>query len=451
MTAQPLAGPYAPAPHPVPDDAPAAARELVERHREALEAALRAVSTREYHSRYPESPSPRVYGEGAAEAGQRAFEAHLTRRFDELSGQPATDAWVGSEVSPYGPALRVGYPHPDVPALMAAVTRGQAAWRDAGAEVRAAVCLEAVDRIHARSFEMAHAVMHTSGQPFVMAFQAAGPHAQDRALEAVAYALFEQRRVPASVVWEKPAKGEPLRMVKDYRVVPRGVALVIGCNTFPTWNSYPGLFASLATGNAVLVKPHPKAVLPLAISVAAARDVLAEAGFDPNLITLVAEQPGEKIAAELALRPEVKIIDFTGSSAFGEWLEENARQAQVYTEKAGVNTIVIDSTDDYTGMLNNVAFSLSLYTGQMCTAPQNLLIPRDGITADGEHTSFDQVTADLAGAVDALLGEEKRAVEILRAVVNDDVLGRIDGATGTGKVVLASRAVDHPAFPGATI
>ena len=108
MTAEPLAGPYAPAPHPVPADAPAAARELVDRHREALEAALRAVSTREFHSRYPESPSPRVYGEGAADAGQRAFEAHLTRRFDELADQPATDAWCGSEVSPFGPASRKG-------------------------------------------------------------------------------------------------------------------------------------------------------------------------------------------------------------------------------------------------------------------------------------------------------------------------------------------------------
>ena len=33
-------------------------------------------------------------------------------------------------------------------------------------------------------------------------------------------------------------------MTKTFHVVPRGVALVIGCNTFPTWNSYPGLFAS---------------------------------------------------------------------------------------------------------------------------------------------------------------------------------------------------------------
>ena len=63
-------------------------------------------------------------------------------------------------------------------------------------------------------------------------------------------------------------------MQKDYRIVPRGVALVIGCNTFPTWNAYPGLFASLVTGNPVIVKPHPRAVLPLAIIGGGRREVL---------------------------------------------------------------------------------------------------------------------------------------------------------------------------------
>ena len=81
-------------------------------------------------------------------------------------------------------------------------------------------------------------------------------------------------------------------MEKTFTVVPRGVALVIGCNTFPTWNSWPGLFASLVTGNSVVVKPHPSAVLPLAITVQVCQEVLAEAGFDPHLVTLAAEEPG---------------------------------------------------------------------------------------------------------------------------------------------------------------
>src|SRR4051812_31084837 len=458
MTAQPLAGPYAPAPHPVPDDAPAAARELVGRHREALEAALRAVSSREYHSRYPESPSPRVYGEGAAEAGQQAFEAHLTRRFEELADQPAIDGWVGDEVSPFGPALRVEYPHPGLPELLRAVTRGQSAWRDVGPEVRAAVCLEALDRIHARTFEIAHAVMHTSGQPFVMAFQAGGPHAQDRALEAIAYALYEQRRVPASAVWEKPARGEPLRMVKDYRVVPRGVALVIGCNTFPTWNSYPGLFASLATGNAVVVKPHPRATLPLAITVAAIRSALRDAGFDPDLVTLAAERDGEGLAKRLALHPAVGIVDYTGGPAFGAWLEREAGGAGtvVCTEKAGVNTVVIDSVGDLAGALGNLAFSLTLYGGQMCTTPQNLYVPRDGVDTDEGHLSLQELSDRLAPPGQRLTGDDARAVELLGATVNDTVragadrVGGLASAAG-GRLVLDSRRVAHPAYPDAVV
>ncbi len=125
-------------------------------------------------------------------------------------------------------------------------------------------------------------MQHTTGQAFVMAFQAGGPHAQDRALEAIAYAYDEMSRVPARVLWEKPAKPEPLRIEKTYAVVPRGIALTIGCSTFPTWNAYPGLFASLVTGNPVIVKPHPQAVLPLAITVEILRDVLREARLRPQ-------------------------------------------------------------------------------------------------------------------------------------------------------------------------
>src|SRR4029450_4443223 len=103
------------------------------------------------------------------------------------------------------------------------------------------VCVEIVKRINARSFEIANAVMHTSGQAFVMAFQAGGPHAQDRALEAGAVAYAEQPRVPPVARWEKPqGKRPPLVMEKTFTVVPRGIGLGIGGTTFPTGNSYPG-------------------------------------------------------------------------------------------------------------------------------------------------------------------------------------------------------------------
>jgi phenylacetic acid degradation protein paaN len=233
--------------------------------------------------------------------------------------------------------------------------------------------------------------------------------------------------------------------------VPRGVALVIGCSTFPTWNGYPGIFASLATGNAVVVKPHPNAILPLAITVRIAREVLAEGGFDPNVVTLIAHEAGDGIAQTLALRPEIKIVDFTGSTANGRWLEEHARQAQVYTEKAGVNQVIVDSAADFKGLVRNLAFSIALYSGQMCTAPQNIYVPKDGIdTADG-HLTFDQVAAGLAEGVDKLLADPARAVEVLGAVSNEGVLRRLEAARSLGEIALDTRTIAHPQFPDATI
>ncbi|MGZ0204195.1 phenylacetic acid degradation protein PaaN [Streptomyces sp. RM1] len=427
------------------------APELIAKHRPTLDQALEAIRTRAYWSPHPEHP--KAYGEHGsldAAAGKAAFDALLGSRLD--LGQPGTDDWVGGEVSPYGIELGVSYPHADLDVLLPAMKAGQRAWRDAGPEVRAVVCLEILKRISDRTHEFAHAVMHTSGQAFMMAFQAGGPHAQDRGLEAVAYAYAEQVRTPGTAEWTKPqGKRDPLVLSKEFVPVPRGIGLVIGCNTFPTWNGFPGLFASLATGNAVLVKPHPRAVLPLALTVRIAREALAEAGFDANLVALAAERPGEGIAKTLATRPEIRIIDYTGSTSFGDWLEANARQAQVYTEKAGVNTVVVHSTDDYKGMLSNLAFSLSLYSGQMCTTPQNLLIPRDGIHTDQGPKTFDEVTADLARAVDGLLGDDARANGLLGAIVNPDVKARLEAAAGLGEVALASREITNPEFPDAVV
>jgi phenylacetic acid degradation protein paaN len=192
-------------------------------------------------------------------------------------------------------------------------------------------------------------------------------------------------------------------------------------------------------------------VLPLAVTVRYAREVLTEARFSADLVQLAPEAPGESLASVLALRPEVRIVDFTGSTEYGDWLEQHARQATVYTEKAGVNTVVVDSTDDVDGMLRNLGFSLTLYSGQMCTTPQNILIPESGIDTDRGHLSFDEVASGIADAVAALTADAERGVELTGAIVNDGVLGRLDEARKVGDVVLDSVTVDHPAFPDAVV
>ncbi len=420
---------------------------LFDTHRARLDGALQASATRGYWSPFPEVASPKVYGETAQADGQAAVQALLGRDFP--LAQPGEVGRVATEDSPYGVQIGVRYPECAPEALIAAAQAAEPQWQALGARGRTGVLLEALTRIHKRSHEIAHAVMLTTGQGPMMAFQAGGPHAQDRALEAIAYAWKAMADVPGEALWNKPqGKNPPLVMQKHFEVVGRGVALVIGCATFPTWNTYPGLFAALATGNPVIVKPHPNAVLPAAISVNILREVLAEQGLDANLVTLaLSEDPAH--TQQLARHPAVASIDFTGSNEFGRWLADNARQARLYAEMAGVNTVIVESTDQYAAMLRNLAFTLSLYSGQMCTTTQNILVPKDGIATDEGHKSFEQVGQDLAAAVDKLLSDPRVVGAVLGAISAPQTVQRIQDAATKGRVLLASRAVDNPDYPQA--
>ena len=426
---------------------------LIATHTPLLAQAREAARTRAYFSAFAESPSTRIWGEAAPADGRIAFDALLHQTFPLHT--PGARGLIAPEEPPYGMPLDISYPHvhaDGVDELVNTAKKAMPAWRDAGPELRSAIGIEILTRINARSFEFAHAVMHTTGQAFVMAFQAGGAHAHERGLEAIAYAYDAMTQVPASVSWEKArSKGEPQRLTKTYTIVPRGVALVIGCSTFPTWNSYPGFFASLVTGNPVIVKPHPHAVLPLALTVGVARDVLTEYGFDPNLITLAVDGVGETVASTLAMHPDVRVIDYTGSTSYGEWLEANALQARVFTEKAGVNCVIIDSTDDLNGLAANLAYSLSLYSGQMCTTPQTIFIPRAGIDTENGHASVADVVSALGSALDDLLGDPARAVNMLGAIVDEGVLRRLDEASTAGEVLIKSRAIEHPEFAAARV
>jgi phenylacetic acid degradation protein paaN len=417
-------------------------------HREILKKAREVIASREYWSPYPESP--RGYGEEAPAAGEAAFEDRIGRRF---TIDQAADEWSsGAETSAYGRDLGVTYPVVTVAALLAAAEVAGTEWGGAPIKDRTGVCLEILDRLARNSFEMAHAVMQTTGQSFLMAFQAGGPHALDRGLEAVAYAYDALTRLPKRMRWEKPqgTKG-PLVVNKTWRVRPAGIAVTLGVSTFPTWNGYPGIFASLVTGNPVIVKPHPATILPLAIFVETARAVLADAGFDPNVVQLAVDTAEAPIAEDLVMDPRVKLIDYTGGTAFGGWLEKNATHAEVFTEKAGVNSVIIDSATDLKGVFRNLSVSMTMYGGQMCTTPQNIFVPRSGIEVGGEPVGYDEVVAGFTGAIDGLLSDDDRASDILGAIKDTASLERLNAAADGHEILLESREVRNARFPEAVV
>ena len=427
---------------------------MFQRHEGLLQQAVAAIATRGYWSAYPESY--RAYGDNAMETGREAFEAYRGAQF--YLDQPGVSGRCGEEISPYGLTLGITYPRCSDDSLIAAAKVAMTGWTRASIDTRAGVLLEALRRLNQASPEIAHATMHTTGQAFTMAFQMGGPHAQERGLEAVANAWQVMKYLPAAVRWERPHGGgasanPPTVLEKKFSIVPRGIALVIGCATLPNWSAYPGIFASLATGNGVIVKPHPNAVLPLAITVAAIRQTLKEAGFDPNLISLLADEAQAPAVRDVALKPEIRIIDYTGHSEFGEWLETAARQAVVFTQKSSVNCVVVESTSDYKGMLRNLAFAVSLSSGQLPTRTQTILVSNEGVRTPEGLVPPEQLGRDLSFAVGRLLDDPARAAEVLGVIQFPSTLATLDAmqedASTNGNVLRPSIPVQHPLWPAA--
>lgn len=417
-------------------------------HQATLDAAMRANAERTFHAHWPEAPSGKIYGETANDEALARFQSQLNSRFDRL-GQ--AEAWLGEETSPYGFALGITYPAIDVDTLVARASAAQTAWQSLTPVDRAAILVEALERGAKSFFEIGYATQHTTGQGFVMAFQASGPHAFDRALEATALGLAAQTSFTSGVLWTKPMGKISVSIDKSYRLVPRGINLVIGCSTFPVWNTTPGMFAGLVTGNSVIVKPHSGAVYPIAIVIAALRDVLTELGMDPNVIQMAVDTAETPLTLDLVKHPAVGIIDYTGGPSFGAVVERVASEHRkvVFTEKAGVNCVILDSTDDLDKAMDNLAFSLTLYSGQMCTAPQNIFIAKQGMLVGGEHVPVEAVAAKLREKIDALVFNEKAGPGTLGAVQNPLTAARVEQALGLGlNVIRSSAPVTQPGFDG---
>ncbi len=420
-------------------------RTLVVRHAPTLDAAIEAVRTRRAWSPFKDSPSSKIHGPEKPVAGKAAFEARLGKAFG--LGQPGVVDQVGEEVSPFtGKALGITYAACDPQALVAAAMDALPAWARADPDLRLALCLEMAERLYDRNFEMAHAVMHVAGQSFTQAFSGSGPNALDRGIEALAYAAKAMRDVTPSAEYRRDFAGQPVALEKTYRLVPRGVGLVICCASFPTWNAYPAMFASLATGNPVIVKPHPIAVLPMALVVETCREVLAQHGFDPNLLTLAVDTLADPVAGRLVDHPDVQIIDFTGSPRYGGHLERTVTGKLLFTETAGVNSVVIESVEDLDAVARAIARSSSLFSAQMCTSPQAIYIAPE---------LFESMSVAIVREIDAIAADPGQAAGIMGAIQGDISLKVVAEARGAverrwgARVLREAAPYVHPEFPDA--
>ena len=421
--------------------------DLAASHRRLLADAVQAVEARAAFSAFAgREPSGPKGDEATA-----LFSAQLGTPLN-LHGHAGTSTLQTDETSPWTRLpLGVSYPRAAAPELIEQSQQAQTTWSTLTIDERAGICIEMIERMFAANAVLGLAAMHTTGQGRGMSQSGSGTNALDRGLEAVAAAWQVLSRVPTAASWEQMFGAELVALEKTYRIVPMGPALVVACASFPAWNVYPAVFANLMAGNPVIVKPHPASVLQMALAVEIMRETLTDAGCAADAVQLAVDSAAEPITSALATHPKVRIVDFTGSARYGAWVEAHARQARVYTETSGLNAVVIESFTDTHGALRAIAGAISLFSAQMCTAPQNIYIPESGVVTPEGVLSADEIEQRLIAAVEAIAESPRRAAAVLGAIQSERTIDEIAELTETlrarAHVLSEPRSWEAPGFP----
>ncbi|MFA4986669.1 MAG: aldehyde dehydrogenase family protein [Candidatus Brocadiia bacterium] len=148
--------------------------------------------------------------------------------------------------------------------------------------------------------------------------------------------------------------------------VPRGVILGITPFNFPLNLVAHKLAPAFASGNALIVKPSRSTP----VSAIRLVEAMVEAGAPPeafSVLTISGEQ-----AEELATRPEVKMVTFTGGAKVGWRLKKAAFDKPVTLELGGNAAAIIGNIKDLAGVAQRVARAGVVNAGQVCISVQRV-------------------------------------------------------------------------------
>jgi vanillin dehydrogenase len=199
----------------------------------------------------------------------------------------------------------------------------------------------------------------------------------------------------------------------------------------------------VAFGNTVVLKPSEEAPVSAGLLLP---EIMAEAGFPPGVVNVVTHAPGEAvpIADEFFERPEVRCINFTGSSATGRLLAERAGRhlKRCVLELGGYNPLIVLADADLDYAVEAAAFAAFFHQGQICMNARKVIVERP------VYAEFvDRLVARTAALS---VGDPAAAGTVIGPLINAAAVQRVtrevDEAVAAGARVLAGGRADGPCY-----
>jgi acyl-CoA reductase-like NAD-dependent aldehyde dehydrogenase len=199
----------------------------------------------------------------------------------------------------------------------------------------------------------------------------------------------------------------------------------------------------VAFGNTVVLKPSEEAPVTAGLLIP---EIMAEAGFPDGVINVVTHAPGEAvpIADEFFERPEVRCINFTGSSATGRILAERAGRhlKRCVLELGGYNPLIVLADADLDYAVEATAFAAFFHQGQICMNARKVLV---------ERPVYDTFMERLVARAQSLpIGDPATPGTIIGPLINatavDRVAQEVSEAVAAGATVLTGGHADGPCY-----
>ena len=344
-------------------------------------------------------------------------------RLNPLTGEPASSAT----------AMQAA----DIPAIAARAGAAFPAWAAMGPNARRAVLMKAADALEARKDAFVAAMMAETGSTAGWAMFNLG---------LAAGVVREAAAITTQIAGEVIPSDKPGCMALVLKE-PVGVILGIAPWNAPIVLGVRAIAVPLACGNAVILKASEMCPRTFELII----EAFAEAGFPDGVVNLVTNAPADAAAVVGALIdvPEVRRINFTGSTAVGRVIAKRAAEhlKPCLLELGGKAALIVLEDADLDEAVKAAAFGAFMNQGQICMSTERIIV------VEGVADAF--VAKFAAKAQSMPVGDPREGKTPLGAVIDGrtvtHVNALIDDAVAKGAKVLSGGKAESVLMPATVV
>jgi len=316
----------------------------------------------------------------------------------------------------------------DMPAIAARAAAAFPAWAAQGPNARRAVLVKAAEALATRKDDFVAAMMAETGSTAGWAMFN---------LTLAAGMVREAAALTTQIAGEVIPSDKPGCLAMALKE-PVGVILGIAPWNAPIILGVRAIAVPLACGNSVILKASELCPRTHALII----EAFAEAGFPEGVVNVVTNAPEDaaEVVGALIDAPEVKRINFTGSTNVGRIIAKRAAEhlKPCLLELGGKAPLLVLEDADLDEAVKAAAFGAFMNQGQICMSTERIIV------VEAVADAFIEKFAAKAGRMPA--GDPREGTTPLGAVIDrrtvDHVNALIDDAVAKGATVAAGGKAD---------